>query len=264
MEILQTYADKFERWGLDEAFLDVTSKVQDFKGATKLAERIKREIYRKERLTCSIGVGPNKLVAKIASDFNKPDGLTVVTKDDVKRFLAPLPVQRLLWVGKKTTRRLNEIGIKTIGDLATFNVSTLVDKFGAMGEQYHRFAHGIDHSEVAERGEIQSIGREITFEADTNEYDVVLKRLDKLGQRVHNNLMDHQLLFKTVTVKIRYANFETHTHGKTLRALTNRLEDLQKTARKLAQPYFREGRKIRLIGVRVANLTSSREQKTLV
>ncbi len=264
MEILRTYADKFERWGLDEAFLDVTSKVQDFEVATKLAEEIKREIHREERLTCSIGVGPNKLVAKIASDFNKPDGLTVVTEDDVKRFLAPLPVRRLLWVGKKTARKLNEMGIKTIGDLATFNVSTLVDKFGAMGEQYHRFAHGIDALEVAERGEIQSIGREITFESDTSEYDVVLKRLDKLGQRVHRNLVDHQMLFKTVTVKIRYENFETHTHGKTLRAFTNRLEDLQKTARILAQPYFREARKIRLIGVRVSNLTSSREQKTLV
>jgi len=264
MEILRTHAGKFERWGLDEAFLDVTSKVQGFEEATKLAERIKREIYRKERLTCSIGVGPNKLVAKIASDFNKPDGLTIVTEDNVARFLAPLPVRRLLWVGKKTARRLNEMGIKTIGDLANFNVSTLIDRFGAMGEQYHRFAHGIDTSDVAERSEIQSIGREITFEADTNEHDVVLKRLDKLGQRVHNNLMDHQMLFKTVTVKIRYANFETHTHGKTLRALTNRLEDLQKTAQELAQPYFREARKIRLIGVRVSNLTSSKEQKTLV
>jgi DNA polymerase IV (DinB-like DNA polymerase) len=264
MEILRKHADKFEQWGLDEAFLDVSSKVQNYEQAIRLAEKIRKEVRRSEKITCSIGVGPNKLVAKIASDFKKPDGLTVVRESNVEEFLAPLSVRKLLWVGKKTERRLNEIGIKTIADLATFDVSLLVEKFGAMGAQYHLFARGIDESEVAEREEIKSIGRQITFEADTNDYPLVLKTLDNLGQRIHREVMQRKLLFKTVTIKIRYGNFETHTHGMTLTSFTNRFRDLQKTARALAQIYLRENRMIRLVGVRVSNFTSSKEQKTLV
>ncbi len=264
MKILRKHADKFERWGLDEAFLDISSKVRDFGEARKLAEKIKREIRESEKLSCSIGIGPNKLVAKIASDFEKPDGLTVVRDDNVEDFLGPLPVRKLLWVGKKTEHRLNEMGIKTIGDLAAFDVSTLVETFGAMGAQYHLFAHGVDMSEVAEQGKIKSVGRETTFETDTSNLDLVLKALDKLVERVHKEIVGRKMLFKTVTVKIRYKNFETHTHGKTLNTFTNRLQDLQRTARKLAHPYLREDKMIRLVGVRVSSLTSSKEQRTLL
>jgi len=264
MGILRKHGDKFEQWGLDEAFLDVSSKVRNLEEATKLAKNIKQEIRKSEKLTCSIGVGPNKLVAKIASDFKKPGGLTVVRENEVEKFLAPLPVRKLLWVGKKTERKLNEMGIKTIGDLAAFDVSTLVERFGTMGAQYHQFAHGIDESEVAERGEIKSVGRETTFETNTDDYELVLKTLDKLAQRVHREVSKRKMLFKTVTIKIRYGNFETHTHGRTLASFTNRFQDLQKAARELAQAYFRENRTIRLVGVRVSTLTSRRGQRTLV
>ena len=263
MEILRKYADKFEQWGLDEAFLDVSSRVRNFEEAEKLAEKIKRKIRESEGLTCSIGVGPNKLVAKIASDFEKPDGLTVVDENAVESFLAPLPVRKLLWVGKKTERKLNEMGIKTIGDLATYDVSVLTDKFGVMGVQYSLMASGIDQSEVAERGEIKSVGRERTFEEDTSDYNLVLQTLDKISEEVHIEIVERKMLFKTITVKIRFENFETHTHGKTRSFFTDRLQDLQKAARELARPYLHQGRKIRLVGVRASTLTSRKEQKTL-
>ena len=264
MAILRKYADKFEQWGLDEAFLDVSSKASNIEEARRLAEAIKREILKKEKLTCSIGVGPNKLVAKVASDFKKPDGLTVVEENDVEHFLAPLPVRKLLWVGKKTERKLNEIGIKTIGDLAAFDVSVLTEKFGVMGAQYHFSARGIDYSEVAERDVIKSVGRETTFEEDTSDFDLVFETLNKLSQEICEELVERKLLFKTATIKIRYENFETHTHGKTLSFFTNNLQSLQKAARELFQPYLRKNRKIRLVGVRASNLISSKEQKTLV
>ncbi|MBE0512696.1 DNA polymerase IV, partial [Candidatus Bathyarchaeota archaeon] len=111
MGVLRKHADKFERWGIDEAFLDVTSKVKDYGEAEALAGRIKNEIFKKERLTCSVGIGPNKLVAKMASDFQKPDGLTIVKEEDAERFLSPLPVRKLLWVGRKTEQKLRRIGI---------------------------------------------------------------------------------------------------------------------------------------------------------
>jgi DNA polymerase IV (DinB-like DNA polymerase) len=263
MRILRKYADKFERWGIDEAFLDVTSKVKDYGEAEDLARRIKREIFEKEMLTCSAGIGPNKLVAKIASDLQKPDGLTIVREKDAESFLSPLPVRKLLWVGRKTEQKLKRMGIKTIGDLAQYNPTVLAERFGVMGAQLHLMAHGIDRSEVEERTEVKSISRDLTFEEDTADFDFVLETLDKLSKEVHKDVVTRNLRFKTVTVKVRYENFETHTHGKTLPFITYRLQDLQKTARELVRDYFNPERKIRLIGIRVSNLTSGEKQKTL-
>lgn len=265
MKILRKFSDKFQQWGLDEAFLDVSSQIQNLDEAIELAEKIKAEILESQKLTCSIGVAPNKLVAKIASDYRKPDGLTVVSEDVVENFLGPLPVRKMLWVGKKTESKLNEMGIKTIGDLASFDASVLAEKFGVMGTRFHRFAHGIYESEVAvRRGMIKSVGHERTFETNTNDYDVVLKTLDSLCQKVHKRIVRRKTLFKTVTVKIRYGNFETQTHGKTLSFFTNRLQDLQKAARELTQDSLQGDLRIRLVGVRVSNLRSSTGQRTLV
>jgi len=263
MNILSSYADKFESWGIDEAFLDVRSRVKNFDEAKQLALKIKKDISEKEGLTCSIGIGPNKLVAKIASDVQKPDGLTVVEEKDVKTFLDPLDVDKLLWVGKKTARKLNKLGIKTIGDLASFDPSVLTEKFGVMGTQLYLYAQGIDRSEVGFRGEVKSISRNITFEKDTSDWDLVLKVLDKLCEQVHKEVKENNFLFKTVTLTVRYENFETHTHSKTLLFLTNRLEDFKKTAHELLRPYLRPDRKIRLIGSRVSTLVSAEKQTTL-
>jgi DNA polymerase IV (archaeal DinB-like DNA polymerase) len=134
MEIARKYACKFEQWGIDEAFLDVTKKVKDYAEAEALALQVKLEIKEKESLTCSIGVGPNKLVAKVASDFQKPDSLTVV-REEVELFLAPLPVRKLLWVGRKTEAKLKALGVNTIGDLAKYDASELTSLFGVMGWQ---------------------------------------------------------------------------------------------------------------------------------
>ncbi|MBS7633208.1 DNA polymerase IV [Candidatus Bathyarchaeota archaeon] len=264
MSMLRGYADKFEQWGIDEAFLDVTSKVKNYAEAEALAHKIKREIYEREKLTCSIGIGPNKLVAKIASDFRKPDGLTTVKEEEAEKFLAPLPVRKLLWVGRKTEQKLKALGIKTIGDLARYDPSVLAETFGVMGTQIYLMAHGVDRSEVTERGEIKSISRDVTFEEDTSDFDFVLKTLDKLSEEVHKDAERQRFYFKTVTVRIRYENFETHTHSKTLPFITDRLQDLKKTARELAQAYLRPERKIRLVGVRVSNLISAEKQKRLI
>lgn len=264
MTILRRFADKFEQWGLDEAFLDVTSNIQDLEEAKRVALKIKREIYEKEKLTCSIGVGPNKLVAKIASDFKKPDGLTLVEENNVKSFLSPLPVEKLLWVGKKTKRKLNTMGIKTIGDLANFDASALINKFGVMGRQMHLSAQGIDRSEIQERWEIKSMSRDTTFEEDISDTKIILKTLNALAEDVHKQLTESNLNFKTVTIKIRYKNFETHTHSKTLPFMTDRLSDIQKTLGNLVQAYLQPDRKVRLIGVKLSNLVSSEKQKKLI
>jgi DNA polymerase IV (DinB-like DNA polymerase) len=264
MDIARKYAEKFEQWGIDEAFLDVTSKVKDYPKAEALAKQIKREISEKEQLTCSIGIGPNKLTAKIASDFQKPDGLTIVKEGEVERFLEPLPVRKLLWVGRKTEAKLKTLGINTIGDLARYDPSVLTETFGVMGTQMHLMARGIDRSEVEPRTEVKSISHETTFEEDTADADTVLRALEALSEEVSKEALDQRLFFKTITVKVRYENFETHTRSKTLPFMTNRTQDLKKTAKELLQAYLRHDRKIRLIGVRVSSFVRGEKQKTLV
>jgi DNA polymerase IV (DinB-like DNA polymerase) len=264
MDILRKYADKFEQWGIDEAFLDVRSKVKDYSEAEILAQKIKNEILEREGLTCSIGISSNKLVAKIASDFQKPNSLTVVKEEEAEKFLAPLPVRKLLWVGRKTEQRLEAINIKTIGDLARSDPATLAETFGLMGTELYLMAHGVDKSEVEERGEIKSISRDVTFQEDTADFEFVLKTLDDLSEEVYRDVLEQKLRFKTVTVRVRYENFETHTHSKTLPFITDRLQDLKRTASDLVQFYLRPDRKIRLIGVRVSNFISAKKQKTLV
>jgi DNA polymerase IV (DinB-like DNA polymerase) len=263
MTILQCYADKFERWGLDEAFLDVTSRIKNFKEAETLAQKIKKEVYEKEKLTCSVGIGPNKLVAKIASDFEKPDGLTIVRAEDAKAFLSPLGVRSLLWVGRKTEGKLNIMGIKTVGDLANYDASVLAEKFGVAGTQLYLSAQGIDNSEVQEHWERKSMSRETTFEEDTSDYALILDTLDAMSEDLNQELTASRFTFKTVTLKIRYENFETHTHGKTLPFFSDRRKDIQKSARELMQDYLCPDRKIRLIGVRLSNLFSTEKQTRL-
>jgi DNA polymerase IV (DinB-like DNA polymerase) len=264
MGTLPRYADKFEQWGIDEAFLDVSSRVKDYAEAERLAREIKKNIFENEGLTCSIGISSNELVAKIASDTQKPDGLTIVRDEDVEKFLSPLPVRKLLGVGRKTGHMLEGMGINAIGDLARSDPTFLAETFGAMGMHLYLMAHGIDRSEVEERSEIKSIGRDVTFLEDTEDLGFVLNALEGLSEKVCSHVLRQQLYFRTVTVRVRYENFETHTHSKTLCFVTDRLQDLKKTAEELVQPYLKPDRKIRLVGVRVSSLVSGSKQKKLV
>jgi DNA polymerase IV (DinB-like DNA polymerase) len=264
MAIARGYSDKFEQWGIDEAFLDVSDRVNGFVEAEELARKLKKEIKDREDLTCSIGVGSSKLIAKIASDYQKPEGLTVVREEESEFFLAPLPVRKLLWVGRKTEARLKALGVNTIGDLARFDTEALKSMFGVMGWQLHLMARGLDESPVEEREGIKSTSHETTFEEDTADFEVILEALDDLCVGVIKEVENQHLLFKTVTLKIRYENFETHTKSHTLPFLTNRLYDLQKTEKELISGYLQRSRKVRLIGVRVSSLVSTEKQKTLL
>ena len=263
MEIVRTYAGKFEQWGIDEAFLDITPKVKNYNEAEALAKRLKHAIVEKEHLTCSIGIGPNKLVSKIASDYQKPNGLTIVKEGEVQEFLAPLPVRRLLWVGRKTEAKLKTLGIRTIGDLARADPTSLSSVFGAMGTQMHLMAHGIDRSEVEHKKTVKSISRETTFEEDTAEANIVTEAFDALSEDVCQQASNQNLFFKTVTIKVRYENFETHTRSKTLQYMTNRVQDLKKIAKDLLGTYLGGSRKIRLVGVRISSFVEGKKQKTL-
>ena len=261
--IIKPFGDRLEQVSIDEAFLDISHKVASLKETKTLAEEIKSIIMDRERLTCSIGIGPNKLVAKIASDHNKPNGLTIVSKNDVRKFLTPLNVEKLGGIGSKTKERLNSIGIRTIDDLASYDINKLKDIFGALGEEFHRMAHGIDESEIIEEWIPKSFSREYTFDEDTSNFNELKSTVDKLCEEVVTETMENGFLFKTITVKIRYENFETHTHSKTLSFPTSSTETIKNTSIILLSPFLRSGRRIRLLGIRASNLSEKTHQKTL-
>ncbi|WP_455369278.1 DNA polymerase IV [[Eubacterium] cellulosolvens] len=263
INILKPFADRLEQVSIDEAFLDISRKVTDLNEAKALATKIKSIIVDRESLTCSIGIGPNKLVAKIASDHRKPNGLTIVSKANVKKFLAPLKVEKLGGVGSKTKERLNSIGIITINDLASYDINKLKDIFGAWGEEFHRMAHGIDESEIIEEWIPKSFSREYTFDQDTTDLNKIGFIVNKLCEEVTLETEKNGFSFRTITVKIRYENFETHTHSKTLSFPTSNTEILKNNSMMLLSPFLGSDRKIRLVGIRASNLSEKTYQKTL-
>lgn len=265
MEVIRPYGEKMEQVSVDEAYLEVNPKFEirnskqiqnsndlNYKQAEEVARKIKQEIWETEKLTCSIGIGPNKLVAKIASGHKKPDGLTIVPPDMLQGFLDLKPADVLPGVGPKTKAVLeNKWGIKTVADLRKRTKEELIDTFGKNGIWLCQIARGIDDRPVEEEREIKSVGRQTTFEEDTNDSRVVVKTAFDLLEETFEELQERGLTGKTLTVIVRYAGFETHTSQESIKEnLTE--EKAKKLYLKLILPYLDRGRKIRLVGVRIS------------
>lgn len=251
MDILQSYGFRMEQVSIDEAFLDL-SPVGSFSEAGERANGIKAAIHDQLGLSCSIGIAPSRTVAKIASDFRKPDGLTLVHPAALQDFLNPLPVRKIPGVGKKVEALLFGMGIRTIGDLAEFDVQILIGRFGRSAIALHQLARGIDGSDIVEGQEMKSLSRETTFEADTDDLDLIASTIDALARSVCDDLTGEQLRFRTITIKIRYQGFITRSRS---RSLSHFSGDTIKV-RGLALALFREiydGRKIRLLGIRLSS-----------
>jgi DNA polymerase IV (DinB-like DNA polymerase) len=252
MEILGPYSPHIHQVSIDEAFLDI-SHAGSYRAAEDLARRIQGEILEKERLTCSIGIGPSRIVAKIASDFRKPDGLTVVEPDQVEGFLAPLPVGKIPGIGRKTGGELARMGLRTIGDLMHSDVQLLQSRFGRWGLHMFELAHGRDVHESGTDGASRSISRETTFEQDTDDPDSLLRALDEMASDLHRTLTRENLFFRTLTLKIRYTGFVTKTFSRTLPHGANAIQAIQDLARELLATAPGRGT-VRLVGIRLSNL----------
>lgn len=261
MNTARKHARKVEQVSIDEAYMDATD-VGSYDKALRLAERIRQEIRDSQNLTCSIGIGPNKLVAKIATDMKKPDAITTIKPDEVRQKVWPLSVGKLLGVGKKTAGRLREMGIRTIGDLAASDVSMLMAELGTMGYEFHQMANGMDERPVEEYWEPKSISREVTFEKDVNDANMLTEMLGQLSREVHKEAIDSSYSFRTVTLKIRFSDFETHTKSRTIN-ITNSYELLAETAKELAKPFLTGRKAIRLVGVKASNLVYNYGQKSV-
>ena len=256
MDTLRTFADRLQPSGIEEGYLDVTIRSGgNFSRAHELAREIKAAVRKQHRLSCTIGIAPTKAVAKIASDFEKPDGLTVVARDDVAAFLAPISVQKILGVGPKTADRLKELGLELIEDLQRYNRQDLIEQLGAFGEYLQDVAMGHDAEEVVEpTGPPESISTETTFEKDLDAYDDVWPELEALARSLHEQLLHEKFAYRTVTLKAKYSNFEIHTRSKSLKIHTTDLEPILILSQSMLKEVLASGRKVRLIGVRLSNL----------
>ncbi len=254
MSILKALDFPLQQVSIDEAFLDV-SRLGTFAAATDLAVKIKDTILTQLGLTCSIGLGPTKVVAKIASDIKKPDGLTVVTPENLFSFLAPMPVRKIPGIGKKAEAVLFEMGIRTIQDLAAFDIQVLIARFGRSAIALKEITAGIDTSEVKERDCVKSVSRETTFANDTSDMQLISATINALAEEVCRNLSDETLHCRTVTVKVRYQGFITKTKARTLPHYTGDPETIRSCAFSLVRDIF-DGRKIRLLGIRLSSFNT--------
>jgi DNA polymerase IV (DinB-like DNA polymerase) len=267
MRILRGYADVFEQVGIDEAYLDVTQKMQgSFETAAVMVLEMKKEVKRKVGTSFSVGIGPNKLVAKIAADAQKPDGLTIVRPDEVEGFLSPLPVNRLLGVGRKTTVKMGELGIKTIGDLAKYDVQELRRIFGKKNGIYFRnAANGVDNEVVREASEAESVSKIATLKENTRDLTLLLEKSDQLIEDIHKELVKRKIRFKQIGIIAVMTDLSTRSRSKTLEATTSDVEIIKRTVRELFEKFLEESeRQVRRIGVKISNFAKNDiEQKQL-
>jgi len=261
MRIFRQFADKFEQVSVDEAYFDVSDRCKSYEEARELAKLIKKEVLEKERLTCSVGIGSNKLIAKIAAGENKPDGLTVVIPEQIPSFLNPKKVGALYGIGPKTESHLNSLGIITVEDVLTMPKEMLVQEIGSFGEDLHNMARGIDNRTVSEEWITKSIGRQFTFERDTKNKRFIMAMIDDMIREIYRELKEQNFIFKNITLKVRYEDFDTHTKSKTIEDYTDSVKQLHLTASEQLEPFLKDGRRIRLVGISVHSLADRKALK---
>lgn len=267
MGIFRGYATSLEQVSIDEAYLDVTEQVEgSFEKAKEYAEKMKTQVKEEVGISFTVGVGPNKLVAKIACDSQKPNGLTIITPDEVGCFLSPLPVGRLLGVGHKIGAKLESIGVKTIDDLRHVDIQKLVALFGKVsGLYFFNAARGIDNEPVQEAGEAESIGRMGTLKLDTRDIEVIMQKIDEQIEDIYKEFCAKNMSYRLVGISAVMVNLTGKSRSKTLEKPAKDKETIRSISRELFEKYLDEtSLEIRRAGVRVGSfIKEERQQKQL-
>lgn len=257
-KIFERFTPLVEPLSLDEAFLDVTGSERLFGSAIEIGRQIKQAVREEARLVVSIGVAPNKFLAKIASDFHKPDGFVVVQPDQVQQFLDPLPVERLWGVGRQGSKVFERLGIRTVGQLRQWPADTLASHFGTYGKQLWQLAHGMDDRAVVPDREAKSLSHETTFEQDIDDPHVLRAWLLDLTEQVAWRVRRCGLRGKVVNLKVRFADFSTITRSQTVPEPTDITDDLWQVADRLFRERLPAGHlPVRLLGMGVGGFDSS-------
>ncbi len=241
---------------LDEAYLDVTDHLGEFGSATAIAHEIRRRVHDERGLTVSVGVAPNKLVAKIASDHDKPDGLTVVKPTQIEDFLAPLPVRRLHGVGPAGEKALHDLGVETVSELRRLSLDRLIERFGNWGRTLYSYARGNDQRNVHVEQIRKSLSTEHTFDKDIDSETAIDEVLESMAAEVSAGLHKREISACTITVKARYPDFTTITRSHTLPAPTADTKKISAIVRELIRSTDAFSRSVRLLGVGASNLVT--------
>lgn len=253
-EIMLHYAPTIEPISMDEAFMEISGLNRDYPSVDAVGRAIKKEIKKKTGLTASAGIAPNKFLAKMASDMDKPDGLFVIPYGKEKEILAPLPIRKLWGVGRVTEKKLVKVGIETIGDLQRTMINQLYPILGKQAEVFKKLSLGIDNRPVEAERTAKSVGDESTYETDLTDQEEIDRQIAIHSDVVAQRLRKYHLAGRTISLKIRFASFRTITRALTLESGTNLQEEIDEAARLLKEKiYFNEG--VRLIGVTVSNLS---------
>ncbi len=247
--IFLDYTDLVEPLSLDEAFLDVSHE----RSATLVAREIKKRILAETSLTASAGISINKMLAKIASDYRKPNGLFTIAPAQVEEFVASLPVERFFGIGEVTAQKMRALGIHTGAELRQWDETSLVRLFGKAGHLYYGYARGIDHREVVPNRIRKSISAETTFTEDTDNRNRLAAELDEVCAEAWSRLQRHKFQGKTVVLKLKFDNFKQITRSKTLPTPVDSSTTLHRLSQELLASSDFEGHKIRLIGIGVGN-----------
>jgi DNA polymerase-4 len=258
--IFSEYTDIIEPLSIDEAFLDVTVNKKNIGSATIIAREIKDEIKSRTGLTASAGISINKFLAKIASDIKKPDGLFVIPPDKASEFIEHLPVEKFYGIGKVTSEKMHKLGIHNGRDLKEWDMVSLVRNFGKVGAFYFNIARGIDDRPVEPDLDRKSVGTEVTFEKDLSTRFEIIAELYKLEKELMNRLEGSGTSGKTLTLKVKFADFRQITRSRTLKNFIHDFETLHNEVTAIRKSLKLEGEKIRLLGVSVSNLTTDESE----
>ena len=263
MSIIRSYADIFEYVGKDEAYLDVTKRVEaDYKRAAHLVQQLKNSLRSAVKLSSTVGVSSNKLISKIASDYRKPDGITVVEPENTESFLDPLPIRSIPGIGKKSEEKLTEIGLDTIAQLRGVDVFTLNGLFGRkVGTYIYNAARGIDDEPVSPRHDPIQYSRIVTLKQDSKDFKFLANDLEKLCNDLYEAIVKDNILFKSVGIQFVQSDLSNRTKSRTLRNHTGSLEELKKVAIQLLKELLEDQRlAIRRLGVRVSDFSQIQGQ----
>ncbi|MFX0002723.1 MAG: DNA polymerase IV [Candidatus Hodarchaeota archaeon] len=262
MQILESYSDEFQRVGSDEAYLELTGKAKNYNEAVRIAKKIQEEVLDKIGITISIGIAPTKSLAKIASDENKPNGVTVVEPENIHHFLKNMDITRIPGIGKKTKIYYYKKGIKKVEDIINTTLPNMIELFGKHGRWIWKVVNGLDNRKVKEfHEERKSISAERTFYTDTDNFNEILSQINEINKKLHKSILKHHITYKTVTLKVRFEGFQTYTRSKTLPYHIQDERNVLNIILQLFAEFSNYKKKVRLIGIKLSNLEKNQKAR---
>lgn len=254
MQILKNLKIPISITSVDEAYLDITTIAKDYQAAYEFAKELQQQIYEAEQLTCSVGIGPTLKIAKIGSDFRKPNGITVVTPTGLEQLFSNLPLKKIPGIGKVSAKKLHELGYNTCGELYNIPEAEIIQLIGSMGSYLYRIFQGKSTNRILPHGDRKSISHESTFHGDPYDVEKYTAIYDKLFEKTYKVLLKENFSTRTVNVKIRFNGFDTITRARSLAVVTKDRKLLYTTGFNLLSDHFNDSRGLRLLGIGFSNL----------